>query len=257
MAKLKTLILFGYGINCENESKYAIEKSGGEATVLHVNEVLKAPQILEHYNMLMIPGGFSFGDDLGSGKVFGNKLKIKLKKELSNFISQKKLVLGVCNGFQVLVKMGLLPEPDFQQRVTLINNDSGHYEDRWVMLKANANSHCIFTKGIEFLYVPIRHGEGKLVASESELSDLEKNHQIVFQYVDQKGNLGGFPFNPNGSMKNIAGICDKSGRVFGLMPHPEAFNIAENCPKWVEGIVKDPLGLKIFKNAVDYAQENL
>ncbi len=254
---LKALVLTGYGINCENESKYAIEKSGGVADIYHLNKVIENPKLMEEYNMLMVPGGFSFGDDLGSGKVFGNKMKFKLKDQLSDFVKEGKLVLGVCNGFQILVKMGLLPEPDFQQRVTLINNDSGHYEDRWVILKGNLKSPCVFSKGIDYLLVPVRHGEGKFVPQdETTLKKIVENEQIVFQYVDENGNTNaGFPYNPNGAIMNIAGICDRSGRVFGLMPHPEAFNIPQNCPYWVKGTVKEAMGLKVFKNAVEYANE--
>lgn len=254
---LKALVLTGYGINCENESKYAIEKSGGVADIYHLNKVIENPKLMEDYNMLMVPGGFSFGDDLGSGKVFGNKMKFKLKDQLSDFVKEGKLVLGVCNGFQILVKMGLLPEPDFQQRVTLINNDSGHYEDRWVILKGNLKSPCVFSKGIDYLLVPVRHGEGKFVPQdETTLKKIVENEQIVFQYVDENGNTNaGFPYNPNGAIMNIAGICDRSGRVFGLMPHPEAFNIPQNCPYWVKGTVKEAMGLKVFKNAVEYANE--
>lgn len=253
---LKALVLYGYGINCENESRYAIEKSGGKADILHLNAVLEKPKLLEDYNMLMVPGGFSFGDDLGSGKVFGNKMKFRLKEGLEEFISAGKLILGICNGFQVIVKMGLLPEPDFQQRVSLTTNDSGHYEDRWVFLKANTDSPCVFTKGIEYIYVPVRHGEGKFIPRDDDVLDaLGKNRQVVFQYVDDRGELAGFPWNPNGSVRNIAGICDRSGRIFGMMPHPEAFNIVENCPAWVKGAIKEPLGLRLFKNAAEYMKE--
>ncbi len=251
---LKALVLTGYGINCEVESKFAIEKSGGSADIVHLNKLIQDPKMLHNYNMLMIPGGFSFGDDLGSGKVFGNKMKFKLHDELSDFAKGNNLILGVCNGFQVLVKMGLLPEPDFVQRVTLIGNDSGHYEDRWVILKANQKSPCIFTKGMDYLIVPVRHGEGKFVpANNQTLKNLKENNQVVFQYVDEKSNVDApYPHNPNGSIENIAGICDKSGRIFGMMPHPEAFNIPQNCPHWIKGTVKEPLGLRIFKNAVEY-----
>jgi phosphoribosylformylglycinamidine synthase len=253
---LKALVLFGYGINCQEESKYVIEKTGGKADIVHLNELIEKPKILENYNMLMIPGGFSFGDDLGSGKVFGNKIKFHIKDELSDFIKEGKLVLGVCNGFQIMVKMGLLPIPDFKQRVTLTHNDSGRYEDRWVLLKTNPKTNCIFSKGIEYLLVPVRHGEGKFIAENEEvLKTIKENEQVVFQYVDEKGELGKYPFNPNGSIENIAGICDKSGRVLGLMPHPEAFNIPENCPYWPRGAIKEALGLKVFKNAVEYASE--
>jgi len=251
---MRALVLTGYGINCEYESKYAIEKSGGVADIIHINKVLEVPAILENYNMLFIPGGFSFGDDIGSGKVFANKMKYKLRDKLEEFVKEKKLVFGICNGFQVLVKMGLLPEPDFKQRVSLIGNDSGKFEDRWVVLKANQQSPCIFTKGIDYLLAPVRHGEGKFVPQdESILHELKTKNQIVFQYTDKSGKLAGYPYNPNGSVLNIAGICDSTGRIFGMMPHPEGFTIVENCPYWVRGKVKEPLGLRIFKNAVDYS----
>jgi phosphoribosylformylglycinamidine synthase I len=253
---LRALVLYGYGINCENESRYAIEKSGGKADILHLNAVLDDPRLLESYNMLMVPGGFSFGDDLGSGKVFGNKMKFRLRDQLEEFTKADKLVLGICNGFQVLAKMGLLPVPDFKQRVSLTTNDSGHYEDRWVILKANTASPCVFTRGMEYIYVPVRHGEGKFIPrDEGMLGDLKRDNQIVFQYVDEKGALAGFPYNPNGSVENVAGICDRSGRIFGMMPHPEAFNIVENCPNWVKGTVREPLGLRLFANAVAYMAE--
>jgi phosphoribosylformylglycinamidine synthase len=250
---LKALVLYGYGINCENESKYAIEKSGGQAEIVHLNRLLEEPKMLENYNMLMIPGGFSFGDDLGSGKVFGNKMKFRLREPLEQFVKDGKLILGICNGFQILVKMGLLPLPDFRQRVSLTTNDSGHYEDRWVFLKINQKSPCVFTKGMDYLIVPVRHGEGKFVPKDpATLSELKEKNQIVAQYVDEKGNLAGFPHNPNGSVENVAGICDPTGRIYGMMPHPEAFNIPENCPYWVKGNVREPLGLRIFKNAAEY-----
>ena len=135
-----------------------------------------------------------------------------------------------------MVKMGLLPVPDFKQRVTLTHNDSGRYEDRWVFLKGNKKSPCIFTKDIEYLLVPVRHGEGKFIPENEEtLKQIKENQQIVFQYVDEKGALGNYPHNPNGSVESIAGICDKSGRILGMMPHPEAFNIPQNCPYCLEG----------------------
>ncbi|MBI5224095.1 phosphoribosylformylglycinamidine synthase subunit PurQ [Candidatus Micrarchaeota archaeon] len=256
---LKALLVSGYGINCEAECKYAIEKSGGAAQILHLNTVLENPKILENYNMFMIPGGFSFGDDLGSGKVFGNKIKFRIKDELSDFIKDDKLVLGICNGFQILVKMGLLPEPDFIQRTTLTFNDSGHYEDRWIILKANKNSPCIYTKDLEYLTLPVRHGEGKFIPKDAQtLKSLQENNQIVLQFVDEHGKVTmDYPANPNGAVMGITGICDRSGRVFGMMPHPDAFTIPENCPLWSRGNVKEATGLKFFKNAVDYANEKM
>jgi len=250
---LRALVLYGYGINCERESQYAIEKSGGRADIMHLNKVLDKPDLLESYNMLMIPGGFSFGDDIGSGKVFANKMKFRLREPLEEFVKGDKLVLGICNGFQVLVKMGLLPEPDFSQRVTITTNDSGHFEDRWVILKANPKSLCIFTRGLDYLLCPVRHGEGKFIPRDDKvLEELKENDQIVFQYTDKDGKPAGYPYNPNGSVENIAGICDRSGHIFGMMPHPEAFNIIQNCPWWIKGTVKEPYGLRVFKNAVEY-----
>ena len=254
--QLKALVLSGYGINCEAESKYCVETAGGVADIVHVNRLVESPKMLEDYNMLFIPGGFSFGDDLGSGKVLANKIKFRIADSLLDFAKQGKLVLGVCNGFQVLAKMGLLPEPDLKQRVTLTFNDSGHFEDRWVALRANENSPCVFTKGLKTILLPVRHGEGKFVAEGSEaLKSLVDNNQVCLQYVDEKGALGGYPYNPNGSQLNIAAICDRSGRIFGTMPHPEAFNIVQNCPYWSTGLIKEAQGLRIFKNAVDYWKE--
>lgn len=251
--QLKALVLSGYGINCEAESKYCVETAGGVADIVHINTLIDKPEMLEDYNLLFIPGGFSFGDDLGSGKVFANKMKFRLSDDLLDFVNDGKLVLGICNGFQVMVKMGILPEPDFQQRVTLTANDSGHFEDRWVALRANENSPCVFTKGLKTILLPVRHGEGKFVAKDEQvLKTLAEQNRIVFQYVDERGKPGGYPYNPNGSQLNIAGICDASGRIFGMMPHPEAFNIVQNCPYWTTGLIKEAQGLRIFRNAADY-----
>ncbi|MFH1222008.1 MAG: phosphoribosylformylglycinamidine synthase subunit PurQ, partial [Candidatus Micrarchaeota archaeon] len=205
---------------------------------------------------LFIPGGFSYGDDLGAGKVLGNKIRYKLGDKLLDFHKAGKLTLGVCHGFQVLVKMGLLPIPDFVQRVTLTTNDSGKFEDRWVFLKANQQSPCIFTKGMNYLLLPVRHGEGKLVTDETGRKMLWDKNLAALQYVSPRGEIPApYPYNPNGALDGIAGICDETGRVFGLMPHPEAFNVPQNCPYWVLGGVKEAMGLKFFKNAVDYLEQ--
>ena len=253
---LRALVLTGYGINCENESKYAIEKNGGKADILLLNRLLENSSVLDNYNMLMIPGGFSFGDDLGSGRVFGNRLKFKLREPIERFIHEQKLVLGICNGFQILVKMGLLPIPDFIQRVSLINNDSGHFDDRWVILKINKASPCVFTRGLDYLHLPVRHGEGKfIVDSKQTLEQLKAGNLDTLWYADNDGKpTNEYPANPNGSMASIAGICDQSGRIFGMMPHPEAFNIPENSPIWPKGTIKEAYGLRIFRNAIEYAQ---
>ncbi len=256
MGSATALVLTGYGINCERESKYAFEKSGGVADIVHVNAVIENPKLLEDYNLLFFPGGFSFGDDLGSGKVFANKMKYKLFDPIREFVNSKKLVIGVCNGFQVLVKLGVLPVPDFQQRATLAANDSGKFEDRWVFLKVNQQSPCLFTTGMDYLLLPIRHGEGKFIAPDKTLSEIREKNLAALQYVDRYGKPADYPYNPNGSIDGIAGICDETGGIFGLMPHPEAFNMPQNCPYWPLGGVKEAMGLRIFKNAVKYLNES-
>ncbi len=249
----KALVLTGYGINCEEETKNSIEKVGASAEIIHMNELFERKKSLNDYNFLVFPGGFAHGDDLGSGKVIANKFKFKLKDELLDFINRGNLVLGICNGFQALVKLGILPIPDFLQRVTLTINTSNKYEDRWVWLKANQASPCIFTNGLTYLTLPVRHGEGRFIPeNDDELNYITSKNLHVFQYVDSKGQLAGYPWNPNGSVINIAGVCDESGRIFGMMPHPEAFREIFNCPYWKDGVVKEAQGLRIFKNAVDY-----
>lgn len=253
MEELRTLVLSGFGFNSEHESKFVVEKAGGKADILHINDLIANPHTLESYNLLYIPGGFSFGDDLGSGKLVANKLKYKTGDHLLDFVKAGKLVLGVCNGFQVLVKLGLLPIPDFQQRVTVTTNASGHFEDRWVYLKANRASPCVFTKDMDYVALPVRHGEGRfLPGSDPELKTILENNLYALQYVDNQGMLAGYPYNPNGSVFNIAGICDPSGRVFGLMPHPEAFSHIENHPDWSRLNIREPHGLKFFRNAIEY-----
>lgn len=252
------LVVAGFGVNCEIETAYSIKKAGGNAEIIHLNKIIKAPSILQTYNFLVFPGGFSYADHLGAAKVFSNKALYKLKDQLGEFINDGKLVLGICNGFQVLVKMGLLPHPDFRQKVTLAYNDSGKFEDRWVRLKINKNSPCIYTKDLDYLDVPVRHGEGKFLTKNQEvlLSILNNNLHSV-QYVDNGGRLAGYPHNPNGSIQNIAGICDPEGRIFGLMPHPECYNHYTNHPFWTKGGVSKGAGLKIFENAVSYLKAQM
>jgi len=256
VGKTKALVLSGYGINCPTETKYAIDSVGGNATIHHINELLDKPAMLEEYNFFVIPGGFSFGDDISSGKVLANKIRYGFGDQLLEFIKSGKLVLGICNGFQALVKMGLLPWPDFEQRVTITYNESGKFEDRWAYLKINQNSPCIFTKEIEEMVLPIRHGEGRFIPATKEVLDKLVNENLhVMQYVDAKGNLAGYPANPNGAVMNIAGICDPSGQIFGLMPHPEAYNHRTNHPCWSSGVGTTGQGLSVFRNAVTYLEK--
>ncbi|MCP4647215.1 MAG: phosphoribosylformylglycinamidine synthase I [bacterium] len=256
VGKTNALVLNGYGINCPVETAYAITAVGGNAEIKHTSEILETPAILDDYNFLVIPGGFSFGDDIGSGKVLSNRLRYKAGGKLLDFISQGKLVLGICNGFQVLVKMGLLPEPDFEQKVTITYNESGKFEDRWVKLLVNQKSPCIFTRELSEIDLPIRHGEGRFIPATKEvLNEITGNELHVMQYIDDKGGLGKYPWNPNGSVRNIAGICDKSGQIFGLMPHPEAYNHRTNHPCWAGGIGSTGRGLSLFRNAVSYIEQ--
>ncbi len=258
----KALILIAAGINCDKETAYAFEQVGAISERVHINDLILGFRSLKEYQILVLPGGFSFGDDIASGKVLANKLKYKLGKEIESFIEEQKLILGICNGFQVMVKLGLLPALNgefHKQQVTLTFNDSGRFEDRWVYLKINRESPCIFTKGIDkHIYLPVRHAEGKFIpANEQILGLLNEKKQIVAQYVDEKGRFGAYPVNPNGSIGHIAGICDETGRIFGLMPHPEAYIRKTQHPRWTrEELPEEGDGLDIFRNAVEYAKEN-
>lgn len=224
---------------------------------VHFNELIAGEKSLKDYQVLALPGGFSFGDDIGAGKVLAIKFKYRLLESLQDFINRGNLVIGICNGFQVLVKLGLLPgiNGDYKSQLTTLSfNDSGRFEDRWVYLKA-LDSCSPFTKGLENLYLPVRHGEGKFLVKDADtLGILHKNRQVVLKYVDKEGKeKAGYPWNPNGSVDDIAGICDGTGRVFGIMPHPEGYLYRVNHPAWSrENLPEEGLGLKIFKNAVEY-----
>lgn len=264
--KPRVIVLTGYGINCDYETEYAFNMArvGGNAERVHVNDLIDGPssgKSLDKYDILAIPGGFSYGDDIAAGKVLANKLRQHLREQLERFVEGGKLVIGICNGFQVLVRMGLLPALNGkygEQQVTLTYNDSNKFEDRWVYLAANPKSHCVFTKGIDRIYLPVRHGEGKLVASNAGvLKQLHGQGHVVFQYVNEEGKLDGYPHNPNGSQDNIAGLCDRTGRIFGLMPHPEAYLFPTNHPRWTrERVPREGMGVAIFRNAVGYVKGN-
>jgi phosphoribosylformylglycinamidine synthase len=258
--KPKVLVLTGYGINCDYETQHAFNLVGADAKRVHINDIIDKIESLEDYHILAFPGGFSFGDDISSGKVLANKIKFNIFDELQNFIDDGKLIIGICNGFQSMVKLGILPafERNYKKQITTLTfNDSGRFEDRWVYLKANPKSRCIFMKNIDMLYLPVRHGEGKFVTSNVFLQKLNKNNQVVVRYVDEKGNLSGYPWNPNGSLENIAGICDETGRIFGLMPHPEAYQHKVNHPRWTrEKLADEGMGVKVFRNAVEFINEN-
>lgn len=250
----RVCVLRAPGTNCDVETAYAFKEEGAEVELLHINEFLSGKRRLSEFNILAIPGGFTYGDDIAAGKVLANQLRYKLWDELLEFVGKGNLVIGICNGFQILVKAGLLPYPDGKQRATLAWNDSGKFEDRWVYLRVRDDNKCVWAKDLPpVIYLPVAHGEGKfIVGDQSLLDELEKNGQVVFQYVDEEGNLAGYPYNPNGSMRNIAGICDPSGRILGLMPHPERFIHRTQHPRWTRERIDNPDGKLIFKNGLRY-----
>jgi len=283
---VKVAVLFGFGINCDHETAAMFDLVGATAQRIHTNKLVNGEIDLNEFQILAVPGGFSFGDHLGSGRLLGNRLRFGLRAQLQAFVAAGKPIIGICNGFQVLVKTGLLPgpmtgdtQPDFIQRASLTLNDSGRYEDRWVTLEFDQKSPCIWTKGIERMECPVRHGEGKFIMPETiDLNTLQENNQLTVRYVDSNSKIGSgisdevlpFPISPNGSMRNIAGICDRTGLVFGLMPHPEAIYARWLHPSHTRGDA--PLvepdeesilgewegeGLQIFRNAVEYVRNNL
>ncbi|MBF0493527.1 MAG: phosphoribosylformylglycinamidine synthase I [Candidatus Omnitrophica bacterium] len=265
MSKAKALVIRTAGTNCDVETAHAFRLAGAFADVMHINSLIKNKSAMKKFNILAIPGGFSYGDDIASGKILANEMKHSLKNELSEFVSRGKLVIGICNGFQVLVKMGLLPlftkDELFAPKVTLTLNDAGHYIDRWIYLKKDpVKNLCVWTKQLpEIIYLPIAHAEGKFVPQSSEvLKKLRANGQIVFRYSDEAGNEGAYPVNPNGSVDNIAGICDSTGRILGMMPHPERHIFFTQHPRWQRCVKKGKetgIGLQIFRNAVQFVNK--
>ncbi|OGO30836.1 MAG: phosphoribosylformylglycinamidine synthase I [Chloroflexi bacterium RBG_16_56_11] len=252
MKKVKTLILRAPGTNCDFETMVAFETAGAEVDSALVYELFRREKRLSDYRIMVIPGGFTYGDDISAGKIMANEIRLRLGEDIRKFIDAGRLVLGICNGFQVLVKTGILPGPSVPgaQPVTLTNNDSGKFECRWIHLKVNEKSPCVFTRGMRGMYIPVAHGEGKLVAGPGIVDKLN----IVVQYADASGNTGtGYPDNPNGSEKDIAGICDDSGRVFALMPHPERFIRWTQYPRWTREPPREGDGLRVFVNALEWA----
>jgi len=251
------LIIRTAGTNCDLETQFAFERAGADVSLLHINRVNENPSVLDEHQILAFPGGFSYGDDIAAGRIHANELRTKLGDGLKKFVDDGKLVIGICNGFQVLVKTGLLPGPfdrDTKQTVTLTFNDSNKFEDRWIYLRVDSDTSPFIRKG-QVITLPIAHGEGKfLAADDATLDAVRGNDQVVFRYVDADGDAGRpYPINPNGSVDDIAGICDTTGRVLGLMPHPERHVLPTQHPRWTrDGLADEGDGMQMFRNAVEY-----
>ena len=266
--RINALVLCGYGLNCDIETAHAIELAGASARRVHINSVIDGSVNLADFQLMVFVGGFSWGDDHGAGVIQAVRMKKNAGEKIRRFVEAGNLVLGICNGFQTLVNLGLLPgfDGNYQDRsVALTFNDCGNFRNDWVHLQVNDKTPCVFTEGLTHMELPIRHGEGKFVAADDVISRLVSENQVVCRYAGPDGSPAErcFPANPNGSMDDIAGICDPTGRIFGLMPHPEAFNHPTNHPDWQRirerskrglSVPKDSLdtGIRLFENALNY-----
>jgi len=287
MVQVRAVVLRAAGINCDMETEYALESAGAQAERVHINKIIKDKSALEKYQILVFPGGFSYGDDVAAGKILANQVIHHLSESVRKFIEDGKLVLGICNGFQVLVKAGILPgNSKNQTQISQINaklkiknsvnpcksvsityNDSGKFEDRWVYLSPQTER-CIFIEPGRQIYLPVAHGEGKVVTKDEDtLGKLKSEGHIAFKYVDKDGKEGDYPVNPNGSVDSIAGLTDSTGRVLGLMPHPERHVRFTQHPQWSRLKRIEDRGQKtedrrygdgmaMFANAVRFIQEN-
>lgn len=264
MAQPKTLVMTGYGINCEEETKYAFEQVGAPADIVHINDLIDRRQKLEEYQILAFPGGFSYGDDLGAGVALANRIRNNLQDAMQEFVAQDKLILGICNGFQVLVNLGLVPalnERYEDKQAALLHNTSARYSDRWVDLTFENSSP--WTHGLHTLRLPIAHGEGRFYAAPTTLARLNEKGMIAARYTE--GEICrhfSLPANPNGSVEDIAAITDESRRILGMMPHPERAIDFTHLPHWTwlkeysrrEGkeLPSEGDGLQIFRNGARY-----
>lgn len=267
--KPKVCILRTAGTNCDSETDVAFQLAGAQTELVHVQQLISEKTSLSDFHILAIPGGFSYGDDISAGILLAVEMKHKLRSVLEQFVTDNKLIIGICNGFQVLVRTGMLPgignssleeNTEITQHTTLAMNTSARFECRWVDLFTQ-QSPCVFTNEIQTsLYLPVAHAEGRFTAPTDVLTELEANQQIVLRYGDSSNSSTDkteYPYNPNGSDGDIAGICDKTGKIFGLMPHPERYLTKWNHPRWTrENLPDEGAGLAIFKNAVDYVKVN-
>ncbi len=263
MTQPRVLVLRAPGTNCDQETAFAFQKAGARADLVHINRLLENGQLLAEYQILCIPGGFSYGDDIAAGRILANQIEHHLAEHMAAFKESGKLMLGICNGFQVLLKSGVLlpPDPQLGPTATLTWNDSGRFEDRWVWLRTTG-SRCVFLEGIEQMYLPVAHAEGKFVPRDQQvLAALDSAGQLVLRYTCSSGPPAEssqpvpYPANPNGSVANVAGVCDATGRVLGLMPHPERHIDPTHHPHWTRGGASERGdGMRLFENAVRYFQ---
>jgi len=249
MAQPHTLILRTAGTNCDRELARAFALAGATTQTIHLHRLIEQPTLLERFDLIGLPGGFSYGDDIAAGRILANRLKHQLLGPLRDAVARGVPMIGICNGFQVLVKLGLLPDPEAAtQTATLADNACGRFVDRWVDLRAEPGSVCIWTRGLDAFELPIAHGEGRFFAPPQVHDTLEANGQVALRYAE-----GG---NPNGSQRGIAGICDPTGVVLGLMPHPERFTDPTHHPAWTRmgeaWLNQSPAGLRFFRNAVEH-----
>ena len=268
----EALILTGYGINCDYESLTACSMAGFSSHMVHLNDLLDETSTIFRSKLVVFPGGFSFGDDLGSGVAFSAKIRYSasgLFDTLKEYVERGGLILGVCNGFQILIHLGMLPASGMkygEKEATLAPNREGYYIDRWVYLKVEPESPNVFTQGLDILKLPVRHSEGRFIPrDETILQRIERNRQVCLRYCDEHGNpTQVFPLNPNSSVNSIAGVCDPSGRIFGLMPHPEAAISFYHYPDWTkkrERLLRDRAvfsdageGALLFRNAFEFVK---
>lgn len=267
MAVPRVCVLTGYGINCDDETRFAFASVGADARVVHINDIIENRKMLNDFQIFAFPGGFSYGDDTGSGKALANRIMNNLRDEFERFLERDTLMLGICNGFQVMVNLGIVPALEKKignPQAALMHNQSSRYICRWVDLEVEKGTVSVFLHGLQRLHVPVAHGEGNFYASAITLDALEERNLIALRYAKPGGGRanGEYPFNPNGSLRDIAAICDATGRRMGMMPHPERniffthrddwTYLREKCRREGKEIPEEGEGLSIFKNAVRY-----
>jgi len=254
MSKIRVLVLRAAGINCDEEVCHAWQLAGATVVLAHVNAIAETPAQINDFQIVTIPGGFSYGDDIGAGTILAQRILYDLAEPLAELVGRGGGLLGVCNGFQALVKTGLLPGGDGRRRnVTVTFNDSAKFEARWVRMEV-ATDRCPFLRSGAILEMPVEHAEGRVITAGAAVTqELERNRQIALRYVDEAGRHDRYPANPNGSVAGIAGLCDATGRIFGLMPHPDRYFDHTQHPLWTSRTASGPPdGLTIFLNAVNY-----